>query len=120
MAFEKILMVNNTSVIPDDVLSHRIGLIPLDVDPRLFEYLSGISKNVIYYFLPSFLHILCHNPQIRVQQKMIPQMRGILLFSSCMFHARDQVLASQVQHSDFVLFLRSVNCANGVKRETFI
>lgn len=43
MAFEKILMVNNTSVIADDVLSHRIGLIPLDVDPRLFEYLSGID-----------------------------------------------------------------------------
>jgi DNA-directed RNA polymerase alpha subunit len=42
MAIEKIFMVDNTSVIADEVLSHRLGLIPLDTDPRLFEYISGI------------------------------------------------------------------------------
>ncbi|MQL71918.1 hypothetical protein Taro_004250 [Colocasia esculenta] len=41
MAIEKVLMVNNTSVIADEVLAHRLGLIPLDVDPRSFEYFSG-------------------------------------------------------------------------------
>ncbi|GAB2245965.1 hypothetical protein Droror1_Dr00001458 [Drosera rotundifolia] len=40
MAFEKILIANNTSVIQDEVLSHRLGLIPIKVDPRLFEYKS--------------------------------------------------------------------------------
>lgn len=44
MAIEKVLMVNNTSVIADEVLAHRLGLIPLNADPRLFEYLSGLSK----------------------------------------------------------------------------
>jgi DNA-directed RNA polymerase I and III subunit RPAC1 len=42
MAIEKVLMADNTSVIADEVLSHRLGLIPLDADPRLFEYISGL------------------------------------------------------------------------------
>ena len=41
MAIEKVFMVDNTSVIADEVLSHRLGLIPLDADPRLFDYISG-------------------------------------------------------------------------------
>ena len=37
MAIEKVEMWQNTSVIPDENLAHRLGLIPIDVDPRLFE-----------------------------------------------------------------------------------
>lgn len=50
MAIEKVLIANNTSVIIDEVLSHRMGLIPIAADPRLFEYLSGknIFNNVIH------------------------------------------------------------------------
>lgn len=40
MAFEKVYMYNNTSIIQDEVLAHRLGLIPLKADPRLFEYKS--------------------------------------------------------------------------------
>ncbi|VDL65567.1 unnamed protein product [Nippostrongylus brasiliensis] len=36
MAFEKIYLYQNTSVIQDEVLCHRIGLLPLKVDPRKF------------------------------------------------------------------------------------
>ncbi|XP_070505494.1 DNA-directed RNA polymerases I and III subunit RPAC1 [Chironomus tepperi] len=38
MAIEKVHIYNNTSIIQDEVLAHRIGLIPLKADPRLFEY----------------------------------------------------------------------------------
>lgn len=38
MAIEKVEMWQNTSVIPDENLAHRMGLIPIMVDPRLFEY----------------------------------------------------------------------------------
>lgn len=41
MAIEKVLVANNTSVIQDEVLAHRMGLIPIAADPRLFEFLSG-------------------------------------------------------------------------------
>ena len=38
MAIEKVKIYNNTSIIQDEVLAHRLGLIPLKADPRLFEY----------------------------------------------------------------------------------
>lgn len=40
MAIEKVLVADNTSVIADEVLAHRLGMVPLKADPRLFEYLS--------------------------------------------------------------------------------
>ncbi|XP_060189048.1 uncharacterized protein LOC132617996 [Lycium barbarum] len=40
IAIEKVLIANNTSIIQDEVLAHRLGLIPIKVDPRLFEYMS--------------------------------------------------------------------------------
>jgi DNA-directed RNA polymerase I and III subunit RPAC1 len=38
IAFEHIYIKNNTSVIVDEVLAHRIGLIPIQVDPRPFLF----------------------------------------------------------------------------------
>lgn len=38
MAIEKVHIYNNTSIIQDEVLAHRLGLIPLKADPRLFDY----------------------------------------------------------------------------------
>jgi len=57
MAIEKIYMYNNTSIVQDEVLSHRLGLIPLMADPRLFEYKSddtddfGTEKDTLEYEL---------------------------------------------------------------------
>lgn len=36
MAIDRVHLFNNTTVIPDEVLVHRLGLIPIKVDPRLF------------------------------------------------------------------------------------
>lgn len=44
MAIEKVLMANNTSIVQDEVLAHRLGLIPISVDPRHFEYISGLIQ----------------------------------------------------------------------------
>ncbi|XP_011646052.1 DNA-directed RNA polymerases I and III subunit RPAC1 [Pogonomyrmex barbatus] len=38
MAIERVYVINNTSLLQDEVLAHRLGLIPLRADPRLFEY----------------------------------------------------------------------------------
>lgn len=38
MAIERVYIANNTSVVQDEVLAHRLGLIPISADPRLFEY----------------------------------------------------------------------------------
>lgn len=36
MAFHKVLLYQNTSVIPDELLVHRLGLLPLSIDPNDF------------------------------------------------------------------------------------
>ena len=38
MAIEQAYVMNNTSIIPDDILAHRLGLVPILADPRLFGY----------------------------------------------------------------------------------
>jgi len=38
MAIEKVYNYQNTSIMQDEVLAHRLGLIPLRADPRLFKW----------------------------------------------------------------------------------
>ncbi|XP_062503648.1 DNA-directed RNA polymerases I and III subunit RPAC1-like isoform X2 [Corticium candelabrum] len=45
MAIEKVYMFNNTSVIQDEVLAHRLGLIPIYADPEKFEFPSNNSRD---------------------------------------------------------------------------
>ncbi|KAJ1260029.1 hypothetical protein BS78_10G200900 [Paspalum vaginatum] len=69
MAIEKVFMADNTSVIADEVLSHRLGLIPLDADPRLFDYISENDvpneRNTIVYKL----HVSCPKGSQRITVK---------------------------------------------------
>ena len=44
MAIEKVHIFNNTSVIQDEVLAHRIGLIPLRADPSLFKFKANRNQ----------------------------------------------------------------------------
>lgn len=37
MAIENVYMYNNTSVMHDEILAHRLGLIPIFADAREFE-----------------------------------------------------------------------------------
>lgn len=46
MAIENVFVMNNTGVMQDEVLAHRLGLIPIVADARLFEFKAGgNSKN---------------------------------------------------------------------------
>lgn len=38
VAIETVFMLSNTSIIQDEVLAHRLGLIPLKIDPTKLEY----------------------------------------------------------------------------------
>lgn len=38
MAIERVLVLNNTSIMADEVLAHRLGLVPIKADPSQFEY----------------------------------------------------------------------------------
>lgn len=65
VAIEKVEMINNTSVIQDEVLAHRLGLIPIAVDPRNFDFKPLDKKseliNTIRDSLKFRLHVSCHN-----------------------------------------------------------
>lgn len=41
MAIDKVKLFQNTSILQDEVLCHRLGLLPIKVDPRLFEDAEG-------------------------------------------------------------------------------
>ncbi|KAI9258613.1 DNA-directed RNA polymerase [Helicostylum pulchrum] len=40
MAIEKVYVMNNTSIIQDEVVAHRLGLIPIKADPLEFDYMT--------------------------------------------------------------------------------
>ncbi|RHY30904.1 hypothetical protein DYB32_003943 [Aphanomyces invadans] len=51
MAIEHVYLWNNSSIIQDEVLAHRLGLIPLQVDPREFQSFPGmlVDSRVLYH-----------------------------------------------------------------------
>nr|XP_048699522.1 DNA-directed RNA polymerases I and III subunit RPAC1 isoform X4 [Caretta caretta] len=49
MAVEKVFVYNNTSIVQDEILAHRLGLVPIRADPRLFEYKNQVySKHITW------------------------------------------------------------------------
>ena len=57
-------MLSNTSIIQDEVLAHRMGLIPLRIDPTKLEYKQGV------YLLTHLLtHLLTYSlTQMQIRQ----------------------------------------------------
>ncbi|RZF33883.1 hypothetical protein LSTR_LSTR009907 [Laodelphax striatellus] len=54
MAIEKVMIYNNTSLIQDEILAHRLGLIPLKADPRRFDFKSedeGTERDTLEFEL---------------------------------------------------------------------
>ncbi|EFC50261.1 predicted protein [Naegleria gruberi] len=45
MAIEKVVYLTNTSIIQDEVLAHRIGLVPIRCDPDFFFFARDINQN---------------------------------------------------------------------------
>lgn len=56
VCIEHVYVWNNTSVIADEILAHRLGLVPLNTDPALVYMKNGTAS--LYRFLSSLpLHI---------------------------------------------------------------
>lgn len=64
MAIETVFVMNNTSVIQDEVLSHRLGLVPILADPRKFDYLPTGGEPTDVNTIVFELHARCSvNPE---------------------------------------------------------
>lgn len=64
MAIETVFVMNNTSVIQDEVLSHRLGLVPIHADARKFDYLPAGGEPTDVNTIVFELHARCSvNPE---------------------------------------------------------
>ncbi|GFO32307.1 DNA-directed RNA polymerases i and iii subunit rpac1 [Plakobranchus ocellatus] len=70
MAIESVAIWNNTSIIQDEVLAHRLGLIPIKADARLFEYkLKDAEQNTSEDTLQFRLKLKCTRNNISSDAK---------------------------------------------------
>ena len=67
VALEFVYMINNTSLIHDEVLAHRLGLIPLNVDPRLFEDLEDPDEATDLNTVVFKLHVSCESSKAKAK-----------------------------------------------------
>jgi DNA-directed RNA polymerases I and III subunit RPAC1 len=59
VAIEKVEMWQNTSIIADENLAHRMGLIPIMVDPKLIEFKTAEKEYDETNCLRFKLHVVC-------------------------------------------------------------
>lgn len=59
LAIENCYFYQNTSVIPDEVLAHRLGLIPILVDANLFTYKADDEEASEFNSIKFKLHVVC-------------------------------------------------------------
>ncbi len=67
MAIEKVELWQNTSVIPDENLAHRVGLCPIMVDPNLFEDKDPETPFNDTNSLRFKLHVVCTKKDPKMQ-----------------------------------------------------
>lgn len=60
MAIEKVDMWQNTSIIPDENLAHRMGLIPIGVDPREFKFHEKVEGEESKYSAEDAIRFKLH------------------------------------------------------------
>lgn len=98
MAIEHVFYINNTSVISDEVLAHRLGLVPLQVDPELFDWKTGddvpTEKNTIVFSLQARCRRMqsgLHNEYVRASHlKWLPNGSSMPSETKCRFGGNQQ------------------------------
>lgn len=71
MAIEIVNVYQNTSIIPDEVLSHRLGLIPILANANDFEYKKEkeeFNENNSLYFK---IHVKCEKKKVGDKEEII-------------------------------------------------
>lgn len=71
MAIEHVFYINNTSIITDEVLAHRLGLIPLQVDPSLFEYKTREEASSEKNTFVLKLHVKCSRNGTQMENEKV-------------------------------------------------
>ena len=61
VAIEKVNLYQNTSILADEVLVHRLGLVPLLIDPQLLEEKSPEEEYNERNHIKFILNVKCEN-----------------------------------------------------------
>ena len=68
VAIEQVFVFNNTSIIVDEVLSHRLGLVPIKVDPEKIderpEGATPTDRNTLVFTLDVACNRISNNPNL--------------------------------------------------------
>jgi len=60
MAIDRVFVLNNTSMLEDEVLAHRLGLIPIRADPRFFTELTAEDDADEHNVIAFRLQVQCY------------------------------------------------------------
>jgi DNA-directed RNA polymerase I and III subunit RPAC1 len=82
MAIETVNLYQNTSIIPDEVLSHRLGLIPLLVDANEFQYKKPSEEFNEFNSFNFKIHIKCEKNKNFKKDPNEPEFINDQVFSS--------------------------------------
>jgi len=104
MAIEKVFITNNTSIIQDEVLAHRLGLIPIKVDPRKFDFKEDDQEETATNSVRFNMQIKCEHAQDG-KHKTSPEVSAWTL-SYIVFSARIKPFAAQPSHPTLNLALK--------------
>ena len=97
MAIETVFVMNNTSVVQDEVLSHRLGLIPIYADARKFEYLPQGGEPTDVNTLVFELHARCSlNPEFNADMAAQEQQEKIHSLSASKRFVNGSVYSGQL------------------------
>lgn len=99
MAIDRAVMYQNTSVICDEVLVHRLGLVPIKADPELFQFKEENEAFTSLNSVKFNLHVKCTNENNNETKYGIEGQNNILNV-----YASDLVLDSEF-HKDSEIHL---------------
>lgn len=79
MAIEKVHIYQNTSYVLDEILSHRLGLIPLKADPRQFKMKEDgmfcFVWKIDYFIIYLFKCIIIENSEPNDHDSLVYEMK---------------------------------------------
>lgn len=131
MAIESVYIWNNTSIIQDEVLAHRVGLIPLQVDPRMFQSFpeneegEANDENTIVFKLdvtcvadpqhPKDLSKAVHANVYSRDLEWIPQGNQAVKFKSPIRPVHEDILIAKLRPGQSIAF--EAHCRKGVGKD---
>eukprot|EP00601_Ochromonadales_sp_CCMP2298_P037224 CAMPEP_0173362984 /NCGR_PEP_ID=MMETSP1144-20121109/22131_1 /TAXON_ID=483371 /ORGANISM="non described non described, Strain CCMP2298" /LENGTH=246 /DNA_ID=CAMNT_0014312879 /DNA_START=373 /DNA_END=1110 /DNA_ORIENTATION=- len=126
IAIEHVWIAVNNSIIQDEVLAHRIGLIPIRADPSKLEYVQGeemTDKDTLVFHFDVECSVLLHGEEEEVLNnralsgglKWLPQGGQEEAFSEGVAPVHDDIVVAKLKPGQRIEF--EAHCRKGVGKD---